>query len=372
MRFALLIVLVVCDAVSGHGAESAVSLLPIYTPPAELGDNLGKYQSPLMSPNGERITTASAWQQRRQEILKTWQHFMGPWPDLVSAPKVRYLEQTNRDDFIQHRVEVEIAPGRMAAGYLLVPGGPKKMPAVIVPFYEPETSIGKGKPLLDFGYQLARRGFVTLSIGSPGGDAWKPERGKASCQPLSFLAYVAANCHTALSQMKEVDGNRIGIVGHSYGGKWAMFASCLYEKFACAVWCDPGIVWDETRSNVNYWEPWYLGLDPMITRKPGIPTPNNPRTGAYKELVATGHDLHELHALMAPRPFLVSGGSEDPPERWLALNSTVQINHLLGYTNRVAMTNRKTHSPTAESNAQLYAFLEAWLGKASPAAGTAR
>ena len=27
---------------------------------------------------------------------------------------------------------------------------------------------------------------------------------------------------------------RIGIVGHSYGGKWALFASCLYDKFACA------------------------------------------------------------------------------------------------------------------------------------------
>ena len=64
-------------------------------------------------------------------------------------------------------------------------------------------------------------------------------------QPLTLLAYVAANCHTALAQMPEVDSERIGIVGLSYGGKWSMFASCLYDKFACAVWSDPGIVFNE-------------------------------------------------------------------------------------------------------------------------------
>jgi len=66
---------------------------------------------------------------------------------------------------------------------------------------------------------------------------------------------------------------------------------------------------------------------------------------------------------MAPRPFLVSGGSEDPPERWRALNHIVAVNTVLGYSNRVAMTNRRTHTPTPESNEQIYAFLQVWLGK---------
>jgi hypothetical protein len=147
-------------------------------------------------------------------------------------------------------------------------------------------------------------------------------------------------------------------VGHSYGGKWAMFAACLYDRFACGAWSDPGIVFDEKRSNVNYWEPWYLGYEPGRERKAGIPTDANPRTGAYKRLVEGGHDLHELHALMAPRPFLVSGGAEDGPSRWTALNHAVAVNDLLGAKNRVAMTNRKGHSPTDESNEQLYLFFE--------------
>jgi len=140
-----------------------------------------------------------------------------------------------------------------------------------------------------------------------------------------------------------------------------MFASCLYQKFACGAWSDPGIVFDESRPNVNYWEPWYLGYDPAVKRKPGVPTEANPRTGAYRRLVEEGHDLHELHALMAPRPFLVSGGSEDPPSRWKALNHAVALNRLLGYENRVAMTNRPAHDPTVESNDQTYRFFEHFL-----------
>jgi len=287
---------------------------------------------------------------------------MGPWPPLLANPRLEILETTNRGDFIQQRIRLEIAQNQTVPGYLLSPtNANKRFPAVLIPFYEPETSIGLGKPILDFGYQLTKRGFITLSIGSPGGDAWKPERGGAMCQPLSFLAYIAANCHTALVHLPSVDPARIAILGHSYGGKWAMFGSCLYDKFACAVWSDPGIVWDETRPNVNYWEPWYLGFDPKSTRNPGVPSETNPRTGAYKQLLAASHDLPELHVLMAGRPFLVSGGSEDPPERWRALNHSLAANLLLGYTNRVAMTTRKTHTPTAESNEAIYRFLERWL-----------
>jgi len=150
-------------------------------------------------------------------------------------------------------------------------------------------------------------------------------------------------------------------VGHSFGGKWALFASCLYEKFACGVWSDPGIVFDEKRGNVNYWEPWYLGWEPQRQRKPGVPTETNPRTGPYKQLFEAGHDLHELHALMAPRPFLVSGGAEDRPERWKALNHSIAVNRLLGRENRVAMTNCPAHSPTEESNEQIYLFFEYFL-----------
>jgi len=332
----------------------------------EFANDLGQYKSPLKFDDGRTVKSAADWAKRREEILRYWHKVMGPWPLLIQKPKIEYIARTNRENFTQHRVRIEIARGQTAEGYLLIPDGKGPFPAVLVPYYEPETSVGLStNKFRDFAFQLTKRGFVTLSIGSPGGDARKPETGQVLCQPLSFLACIAANCCNALASLRDVDPKRIGVVGHSYGGKWAMFAACLYDKFACGVWSDPGIVFDEARPNVNYWEPWYLGSDPTRQRKPGVLTPEDPRTGAYRELVEAGHDLHELLALMAPRPFLVSGGSEDTFERWRALNHVVAVNRLLGQTNRVAMTSRSGHTPTPESNEQLCLFFEHFLKETS-------
>jgi len=354
--------------VTPKSADSAWDIIaPSFEPPSEFAGRFGSYRSPLTFRDGTHVKTRADWPRRRQEILEEWTTIMGPWPALLSHPKVEVLSSTHRDHFTQERVRIEIAPEQTGEGWLLTPDGEGPFPAVLVVYYEPETSIGVSKePLRDFGYQLAWRGFVTLSIGTPGGNAWGPDIGKAQCQPLSFHAYVAANCWNVLAARPEVDSTRIGVVGHSYGGKWALFAAALWDKFAAVAVSDPGIVFDETRPNVNYWEPWYLGLDPEQKRPArGLPTATNPRTGAYKRLVETGHDLPELEALIAPRPLLVSSGAEDPPERWLALNYLAAVNELLGYTNRVAMTHREGHSPTEESNAQLYAFFEHFLRNAA-------
>ena len=64
-------------------------------------------------------------------------------------------------------------------------------------------------------------------------------------------------------------GRRVGIMGNLFGRKWPMFASCLDDKFACGAYSDPGILFDEKRPNVNYWEPWYIDSQAGRPRKPG-------------------------------------------------------------------------------------------------------
>lgn len=360
--------------------ELPPKIAPCFAPPPEFAGKFGAYASPLKFYDGHDVKSRAEWPQRRAEILRYWHEQMGPWPELIARPKVEIVSERKRGELTELRVNLEVAPGVMQHGFFLLPPGPGAKPAVLVVFYAPEVSIGydgpepltgQAKKYLasgnrgegrDFALQLSRRGFVTLSIGTPGDNAYQPDLYGMKCQPLSQLAYLAANGHTILAQRPDVDPRRIGVMGHSYGGKWAMFASCLYEKFACGVWSDPGIVFDETKPAVNYWEPWYLGLDPASTRKRGLITPESPRTDPYARIVAGGHDLHELHALMAPRPFLVSGGSEDRPERWVALNHAVAVNRFLGYDHRVALTSRPAHSPTPESNEQAFLFLEHFLG----------
>jgi hypothetical protein len=264
---------------------------------------------------------------------------------------------------------VEVAPKKVQDLYLLVPQGKGPFPAVLVTWYDTEGSAGITKkpgeaiPTVAFGYDLAKRGFVTLCVGGVQGPDVRAADGKGGIQPLSYMAYCAANCANALANLPEVDPKRIGVIGHSFGGKWAMFASCLCDKFAAAVWCDPGIVWNQADANANYWEPWYLGSEEGQKRTAGIPTTSNPAFGAYQKLRESGHDLNELHALMAPRPFLVSGGAQDLPPHWVALNHTIRVNQFLGFKDRVAMTIRNGHTPTVESNEQVYAFFEHFLKK---------
>jgi len=344
-----------------------VNLEPYFTPPESWKGKMGDFRSPLVFGDGSKVNTPADWNRRRAEIAQEWESLLGKWPTLITNPEIKILTSTARESFTEHQVRFRWTPTEKTSGYLLTPSGSGPFPAVVVVYYEPETAIGMGKPHRDFALQLAKRGFVTLSIGTT--DATKaktyslyhPSIDKATVQPLSMLGYAAANAWHVLASRPEVDAERIGIVGHSFGGKWAMFASCLFDKFACAVWSDPGIVFDESRGSVNYWEPWYLGYHAKPWRKRGLITAENPAHGLYPKLTSAGRDLHELHALMAPRPFLVSGGSEDPPRRWEALNHSIAVNRILGYENRVAMSNRTEHAPNRASNAIIYSFFERFL-----------
>lgn len=320
--------------------------------PAEWQGDFGDYRSPLLFENGDTVRTAEQWSLRREEIKTFWHDKMGQWPEIIYNQPLTKLDTVKMEEgIVRHRVRFFWTPNEQTEGYLLVPTtlkGPK--PAAIVVYYEPESALGMEgvRPYRDFAIQLARRGFVTLSIGTTETSLTRtysiryPSKGNETVEPLSMLGYAAVNAFEALALEAEVDAERIGIVGHSYGGKWAMFASCLYEKFACSAWGDPGIAFSEEKGGyVNYWEPWYLGS-----------------LGTYEFMKATGHDLHELHALMAPRPFLVSGGYSDEPSQWRVLNHSVEVNKVLGYEGRVGMTNRESHTPDPEANEVIYKFFE--------------
>lgn len=338
-----------------------------FSMPDKWVEDRGAYRSPLQFSNGAIAKSPQQWQQRREEILRQWHELMGAWPPPMENPELEVIESMRRENFQQLKVRLNWVPGESTVGYLLIPDRANSQPAVITVYYEPETAIGEKGEHRDYAYQLTKRGFVTLSLGTTEATRsqtfglYYPSIDDAKVQPLSMLAYAASTARRALAKRPEVDATRIGIVGHSFGGKWAMFASCLDDQFAAAAWSDPGIVFQDDRPSINYWEPWYLGYHKKPWRKRGLITIDNPAKGVYPELIRQGRDLHELHALMAPRPILVSGGSEDPESRWQPLSHTIEINRLLGYKNRVGMTNRVEHSPNAESNEVIYQFFQYFL-----------
>ncbi len=371
IRLGMLALLLAVQDESSRAKEIWSKIGPLFAPPAEFKDDLGTFRPVLKFEDGREVKSAADWQERRKELLRKWQDLLGPWPPLLEKPLAQEQWKETVENFTRRRIELEVAPGRKSSVYLLTPEGSGPFPAVIDVFYYPEDGAGiKADKRLqnDFGYQAVKRGFVALCLGQnptsprPNADLYYPAWDKAQLQPLSYLAYVAANAHTYLAQRADVDPRRIGVVGHSYGGKWSLFAGALYDKFAAVCTSDPGIVFDEGRPNVNYWQPWYLGYVPGTEFRPrGVPSDTQGRTGPYKTMVEKGIDLHELHALVAPRPFFVSGGSEDPPLRWKALNHTAAVNRLLGVEHRVGMSNRPRHAITPEASDQVASFFEYFL-----------
>ena len=321
---------------TARAAEPPAKLAPYFKPPAEFANDFGTYRSPLKFDDGtdgeERRRTG---QKRRAEILKYWHGAMGEWPPLIEKPKVEYsARRSSATASPSTSVRIEVAPGRTVDdAYLLVPDGKGPFPAVLVVFYDANTGVGLGKAGAPRLRLPARPARVRRPVARRRPEHVLPDEGDVP-HPAAVVPRLRGRqlLHTRWRTCPSVDPKRVGVVGHSYGGKWAMFAACLYDKFACG-----GVVRRRHRVRREARQRELLGaVVPRLRaglkeqRKPGIPNDKNPRTGPYKKLMADGRDLHELHALMAPRPFLVSGGSEDPPERWKALNHAVAVNKLLG------------------------------------------
>src|SRR5262245_58582131 len=111
--------------------EPPDKLASFFRPPEKYAADFGTYRSPLKFADGSPVKTAADWQRRRQEILKTWHDALGPWPPLLQQPKIEYLEKERREQVTQHRVRIEVAPGRFIDdAYLLVPDGNGPFPAV--------------------------------------------------------------------------------------------------------------------------------------------------------------------------------------------------------------------------------------------------
>ena len=335
-----------------------------FVPPPEYAGKLGTYRDVLKFDDGTPVKTPQDWAKRRQEILDYWHGAIGKWPAPIEKPKVIVNKTEHVDHFTRIEVQIEVTPTQQPTGpqFILVPDGKGPFPAVVVTWYGTLDTAGKVYPdpkmcpgPIDFGRRLANRGYVVLCLGN----CVIPTKG---VQPLSYTAYAVANCYNVLANMKEVDPKRVGVMGFSLGGIIAMFGSCLCDKFACAVWIDPAPVIDEKR-DAAYNNDAFLGWDFSATAHPGgLPiSDKNPRRGAYAKLVVEKHNFNELHALMAPRPLLVSAGQYVRPEDWTAFNHLVAVNNLLGYKDRVAVTWRNQHYPTLESLGQIYAFLDHFL-----------
>ncbi len=170
---------------------------------------------------------------------------MGPLPPrLTTPPVVEVLGETTLEGGLVRRQIVFVArDGDRVPAYLFVPAvkGKAKRPAMLC--LHQTTRIGKGepagvggKPDLFYALELARRGYVTLAPDYPnfGDYQFDPyAHGYASATMKGITNHQRAL--DVLAAMPEVDGRRLGVIGHSLGGHNSLFLAAFDPRVKVAV-----------------------------------------------------------------------------------------------------------------------------------------
>ena len=240
--------------------------------------------------------------------------------------------------------------------------GEEKYPAVAIPFYYPEAMMGMdpftGEKLplfagIEMMLHLVHRGYVVASADAyhltyrnshrerddfrrwqDAADALLQDQpgwtgiGKLTADTMLLVDALIAD--------KRVDTNRIGIAGHSLGGKMAFYTGCLDERIKVVLTSDFGIGWEQT----NWSDPWYWG-------------------NKVKTMQEAGMDHASLLACGAPKPMCLLAGKYDDmtsydmmcrAEGYGQVPEHLQIIH-----------HAKGHRPPAEALEAGYAFLDRFL-----------
>ncbi len=233
---------------------------------------------------------------------------LGPTPRRVPLA-LETLESVACDGYRRDKVVFDTEETMSVPAYLLVPDGRVAPgPAVLA-----AHGHGPGKDLVcglaetpapngDYAVQLVRRGYVVLApdmrcFGER--EDWNPDDHyacdtnlvhavMAGESPLAQNLWDLARCLDVLEDHPLVDGERIGMVGLSYGGTVTLFLAAWDERVAACVVSGYFSSWAESHKM-----PWNMCGSQVL---PGM-------LGQLEHV--------DLGALVAPRPMLVESGTDD-------------------------------------------------------------
>ena len=333
---------------AAHAAPS------LQQPPKELPKDYPKLSALLETTGGKPVESKDEWEKQREEIRKQWIAVLGGMPKKKAPLKPEFLEKETLSGFTRQYVRYQIEDGLFTDGYLLAPTDAKRAPAIVV--FHPTTPLNaKGVAGLSseyaeekwMGIQLVKRGYVVWCprnyINTDGAD-WKGNAKKViAAHPgwtgMGRMVWDAIRAADFVETLPNVDKTRIGCIGHSLGGKEALYAPAFDERYKAAVSCEGGIGLKLS----NWSDVWYLG--DKIT-KPGFK-----------------HENHEVLSLVAPRPFLlIAGNASDNAKSWAFIEAVKPVYQLYGKPENVGWFNHGLgHRYAPEARVVAEEFLDRYL-----------
>jgi dienelactone hydrolase len=355
--------------------------------PRVSGEQSGKAELvDLLIAGNQKITTPQAWATRREEIKNLLTVFLGEPPKVKPPLVAKTTEETDFEKHTLQKVVFDTELGESVPSFLLRPKGlNRKAPVVLCPHQT--TQVGKrepaglaGNPSLQTALHLVQRGFVTFTYDAicfgerhdptsgHYGDAIPFYQRHPRWSLLGKMVWDLGRAIDYLQTLDFIDPQRIGSVGHSHGGITTLFAMAFDERIKVGV---SNCGFDTFRIDGNVWR-WShaTALLPRLGFYVGSRHLNMDfyRAVPDSEVIETPFDMHELLALIAPRPLLLSTSDEDfvfPNAGWSARQSLARVAPVYRLLNREESLDsyffRGGHSFTKEASRRAYEWLDRWL-----------
>ncbi|MCW2637690.1 MAG: acetyl xylan esterase [Blastococcus sp.] len=280
--------------------------------------------------SGAKVTTANEWPARRKELLELFRtHVYGRAP--IGRPDtLRFrLEKTDpqamggiatlKQIAIEYHSErgkgrinlVLFVPNRRttpAPAFMLICNRPASN---IDPTRQTKSEFWPAEQIVARGYAAAA--FQVDDVAPDTKDAWQhgahhlfdpPQRAADAWGTIAAWAWGASRAMDYLVTDKDIDALRVAVVGHSRGGKTALWAGAQDTRFALVISNDSGSTGaalargksGETIADINKNFPhWFAqNYKSYNSREDALPV-----------------DQHQLIALIAPRPAYIASATQD-------------------------------------------------------------
>ncbi|WP_316812706.1 alpha/beta hydrolase [Pedobacter heparinus] len=339
-------------------------------------DSLLVYRS--KSGQEKSVKTKAEWETKRKQVLDRMQLVMGKLPDSKNLPplNIKVTDSLKEDNHTRYTIRFTVAKDETLTADLYVPhqsGKTKKLPAILA--LHGTSDVGKRsiageipKPNRAYAKELAQRGYVVIapdypSFGEQKNYNFEQDRYESGTMKAIFNHI---RCVDLLQARKDVDPERIGVIGHSLGGHNAIFVGAFDPRLKVVV----------SSCGWTLFENYNAGED--VTKKFGGKLGAWAQT-RYMPLVRDKYqldaaqmpfDFDEAIAVLAPRPFFsnspVGDANFDVKGVEKGISNVTEVYKFLNAADRLQVSYPDAaHDFPPETRLSAYAFIDKALNHTS-------
>ncbi len=265
-------------------------------------------------------TTREDWERWREEFSAKLMELCGEWPERVD-PKPEVLYRVEEDGFMREKVVIDTERRYSVPMYVLIPKDRKrerggKLPAIVclhghgrfgkepvagaTSIDNPGIASSIAQHNYDYGRQMAQEGYVTIAPESRTFGELSPTPDQDTCNVhfirglllginlLTLNIWDMMRAVDYLVSRPEVDAERVGAMGLSWGGTRTTFLAAMDERIKCA----------DIICYVTQFKEFAIRMGNFCGSQ------------FLPHLYQWG-DVADVAGLIAPRPLLVENGTQD-------------------------------------------------------------